>query len=219
MKVTAIILAGGKNLRLGRTKAIETIGGKSIIERVIERVRPLASQILIVTSTDRVKQLASQVLLVTGVKRTDLLLRLKDDAEFLTDLYPGYGPLGGIYTGLVASRTSHSIAVACDMPFLNTKLLGYMVEQAGDFDAVVPRLDGGMIEPLHAIYSRNCLEPIRERLESKQLSVEKFIKALRVRYIEQAESQRIDPKLLSFFNINYQADLERAIAIEAEENG
>ena len=198
MKVTAIILAGGKNLRLGRPKATEIIGGKSIVERVIERLSPLASQMLI----------------VTGIERTDLPGTA--DAEFLTDLYPGYGPLGGIYTGLAASRASHSIVVACDMPFLNTKLLGYMIEQAGDFDAVVPRLDGGMIEPLHAVYSRKCLEPIKERLESNQLSVNSFIRALRVRYIEQAESQRLDPKLLSFFNINYQADLERAIAIEAE---
>jgi len=199
MKVTAIILAGGKNQRLGKAKATQIIGGKSIVERVIERLKPLASQILIVTAAGQ----------------TDLLLRLKDDADFLTDLFPGYGPLGGIYTGLAASHNSHSIAVACDMPFLNTKLLGYMVEQAGDFDVVVPRLDGGMIEPLHAVYSRNCLEKIKTRLENKQLSVESFVKTLNVRYIEQAESQRLDPKLLSFFNINYQADLEKAIAIEA----
>ena len=199
MKVTAIILAGGKNKRLGRAKATECIGGKSIVERVIERLRPLASQILI----------------VTGAERTDL--PGTGEAEFLTDLYPGYGPLGGIYTGLAASLNYHSFAVACDMPFLNTKLLAYMVEQAGDFDAVVPRLDGGMIEPLHAVYARNCLEKIKARLESKQLSVESFVKTLNVRYIEQAESQRLDPKLLSFFNINYQADLERAIALAAEE--
>ncbi len=199
MKVTAIILAGGKNVRLGRPKALEVIGGKTIVERVIERLRPLTSQIVI----------------VTGAQRTDL--PGTGDAEFLTDLYPGYGPLGGIYTGLVASKNPYSIAVACDMPFLNTKLLGYMVEQAGDFDAVVPRLDDGRREPLHAVYSRTCLEAIKGRLENRQLSIHSFIESLRVRYIEQAESQRLDPKLLSFFNINYQADLERAIAIDAKE--
>ena len=200
MKVTAIILAGGKNLRLGRNKAAETIGGKSILERVIERLQPISSQILIVTSAERTE--------FRGIGKS----------EILPDLYPGYGPLGGIYTGLVKAKSEHSIVVACDMPFLNTRLLSYMVEQAGDFDAVVPRLDGGMIEPLHAVYSRSCLEKMKDRIESKQLSVESFIKAIRVKYIEQAESQRLDPKLLSFFNINYQADLERAIALEAERN-
>lgn len=200
MKVTGIILAGGKNLRLGRTKATEIIGGKSLVERVIERLRPLASQILLVTSAERPD--------FPGA----------GDMEFLTDLYPGYGPLGGIYTGLVAARSPNSIVVACDMPFLNTKLLGFMVEQADDFDAVVPRLDGGMIEPLHAVYSQSCLDKMKERLEREQLSVGSFVKALRVRYIEPAESRKLDPKLLSFFNINYPADLERAIALEAEEN-
>ena len=199
MKVTAIILAGGKNLRLGRPKATEIISGKSIVERVIERLSPLAGQMLI----------------VTGSERTDL--PGTGDAQFLTDLYPGYGPLGGIYTGLAASRASHSIVVACDMPFLNTKLLGYMIEQAGDFDAVVPRLDGGMIEPLHAVYSRSCLERMKTQLDNKQLSIRDVIKTLNVRYLEPSESQQLDPKLLSFFNINYQADLERAIAIEADE--
>ncbi len=33
MKVTAIVLAGGKNRRLGRSKALETIAGKRLIER------------------------------------------------------------------------------------------------------------------------------------------------------------------------------------------
>jgi molybdopterin-guanine dinucleotide biosynthesis protein A len=199
MKVTAIILAGGKNLRLGKNKALETIGGKSIIERVIERLRPLASQMLIVTSAE-----GNHLPGAGGV-------------EFLTDLYPAYGPLGGIYTGLVAARSSHSLVVACDMPFLNTSLLGYMIEQAADFDAVVPRLDGDMIEPLHAVYSASCLEKIKERLERKQLSVNQFVRTLRVWYIEKAEIQRFDPELLSFFNINYPDDLERAKTIAARE--
>ncbi len=200
MKVTAIILAGGKNQRLGKAKATQIIGGKSMVERVIERLSPLASRMLI----------------VTGIERSDL--PGTGDAEFLTDLYPGFGPLGGIYTGLVASQTSNSIVVACDMPFLNTRLLGYMLDITGDFDAVIPRIDGGMIEPLHAVYSRSCLERMKTQLDNKQLSIRDVIKTLNVRYMEPGESQRFDPKLLSFFNINYQADLERAIAIEAEEN-
>jgi len=50
MKIASIVLAGGKNRRLGRSKALEPIGGKSLIERVVERLEPVTSQILIVTS-------------------------------------------------------------------------------------------------------------------------------------------------------------------------
>ncbi len=195
MKITSIILAGGKNLRLSRSKALETLDGKSLIERVIERLRPLTNQILVVTSQEQFD------------------LPVAGKAEILVDLYPGKGPLGGIYTGLLTSHSSRSIVVACDMPFLNTELLRYMIGLSRDFDAVVPRLGEGMVEPLHAIYSKSCLGNIKTQLERNQLKVNSFLDTVRVRYVERAESQRLDPQLLSFFNINYQSDVDRAIAL------
>ncbi|MFC2020564.1 molybdenum cofactor guanylyltransferase [Chloroflexota bacterium] len=200
MKVTSIILAGGKNLRLGRIKALEVICGKNLVDRVIERLKPLTNQLLVVTSQEHPD------------------IPVADKAEILVDLYPGRGPLGGIYTGLLAARSSHSITVACDMPFLNTELLGYMVRLSRDFDAVIPRLGEGMAEPLHAVYSRGCLEKMQSHLERNQLGIFSFLKMVHVRYVEREEIQRLDPQLLSFFNINYQSDLDRAIALIEEEN-
>ena len=110
-----------------------------MIECVVERLRPLTDRILIVTSREQLDLLGTS------------------QAETLADLYPEKGPLGGIYTGLLASQSSHSIVVACDMPFLSTELLRYMVELSPDFDAVIPNLEKGMREPLHAVYSRSCL--------------------------------------------------------------
>ena len=198
MEVAAIVLAGGKNLRLGRNKALEVVGGKSLIERVVERLAQVTDQLLIVTSQEQ------SDLPVTG------------KAEILIDVYPGKGPLGGIYTGLTAARSERNIAVACDMPFLNIELLSHMVELCRDFDAVVPRLANGMIEPLHAVYSRSCLESMKTRLENSQLGITSYLKQQRVRYVEEAECRRFDPELLSFFNINRQADLEKAIKLVRE---
>ncbi len=198
MKVTSIVLAGGKNLRLGRNKALEVVGGKKLIERVIERLRPLSTQILIVTSEGQFD------------------FPPACNAEIMVDLYPGKGPLGGIYTGLLASQSSYSIAVACDMPFLNTGLLRYMVERASDFDVVIPRLDEGMVESLHAVYSKGCIVSIRRQLELNQLGVHSLLSKVRVKYIEREECQKLDPQLLSFFNINCQSDLDRANALARE---
>ncbi|MFC2004279.1 molybdenum cofactor guanylyltransferase [Chloroflexota bacterium] len=198
MSVASIILAGGKNLRLGRSKALEVIGGKSLIECVIERLKPLTGQLLIVTSQEQFN------------------LPITFEADILVDIHPSKGPLGGIYTGLLASQFPYSIVVACDMPFLNSELLRYMIELCGDFDAVVPRLGEGMIEPLHAIYSKSCLDNMKKRLESNQLGIHSFLNTVRVRYIERDECQRLDPELLSFLNINYQSDLERAVALAAK---
>ncbi len=192
------MLAGGKNLRLGRSKVLETIGGKSLIERVIERLDPLTNQLLIVTSQEQPD------------------LSIAYEAEILIDVYPSKGPLGGIYTGLVMARSSHSIVVACDMPFLNTELLRYMIDLSRDSDAVVPRLANGMIEPLHAIYSRNCLDNLKTQLENNQLGITSFLNQRRVKYVEEAECRRFDPELLTFFNINHQSDLDQAVKLAAE---
>ena len=196
--MTSIILAGGRNRRLGRNKALETIGGKSLIERVAERVKLVSDKILIVTSPGR------------------LALPAIGGVEVMVDLYPDKGPLGGIYTGLLASPSSHSVVVACDMPFLNIELLCYMIELSGDFDAVVPRLEEGNAEPLHAIYSKSCLDSIETQLEHNQLQINHALAMLHVRYVERAECQKFDPQLLTFFNINSQSDLDRAIMLAAE---
>ena len=196
MKVTTIILAGGKNLRLGnvKSKALQPVGGKSLIECVAERVRPLSNQIIIVTSREQFNLMA--------VCR----------AEILVDLYPGKGPLGGIYTGLLAAHSSHSLVVACDMPFLNTELLGYLIKLSADFDAVIPMLGEGKTEPLHAVYSKNCLDSMKTQLDRNELAIDSIFSTVSVKYVKRAECQRLDPQLLSFFNINDHSDLERAVA-------
>lgn len=195
MKIAAVILAGGKNRRLGRTKALEITDGKSLIERVVERLKPLTDEILVVTSRER------------------LGLPFAGKAEILADLYPDKGPLGGICTGLLGSRSSRCLVVACDMPFLNTRLLGYMVKLSRDFDAVVPELGEGKLEPLHAIYSKNCLSGMKLQLEAGKPEAYSFFNMVRVRYVDRAERQRFDPELLSFFNVNCQSDLEQAAAL------
>ena len=199
MEVTGIILAGGKNLRLGRNKALEKIGGVTVIERVVSRLTPLVSQLVIVTADGK-----------------NHLIPIPS-AKFKADIYPGKGPLGGIYSGISVSRTELNIAVACDMPFLNTALLKHMLELASGFDAVVPRTRESLFEPLHAVYSGTCLPVIKNHLESEQLSIRAFLAEVKVRYIEEGECRRYDPELLSFFNMNRQADFERAQKLASQE--
>ncbi|MCK4362854.1 MAG: molybdopterin-guanine dinucleotide biosynthesis protein MobA, partial [Dehalococcoidia bacterium] len=97
----------------------------------------------------------------------------------------------------------------CDMPFLNIDLLRYIMELSPGFDVVIPRVDEG-VEPLHSVYSKNCLAPIEAYLREGRLKVSDLLPELKVRYVDNAEIERFDPRHLSFFNINSEADLERA---------
>jgi len=188
--ITSIILVGGKASRFGRNKALESIGGRSLIQLVIERLRLVSEQILIVGSPCQVS------------------LPWDCHVDYREDLYSGKGPLGGIYTGLIASKSFYNLVVACDMPFLNIKLLRYMLKLSPGFDAVVPQVQ--RIEPLHAVYSKSCLDAMKTQLENNQLGATRFLNTIDVKWVEQAECQRFDPELLSFFNINSEVDLAQA---------
>ena len=136
--------------------------------------------------------------------------------RIVTDIYPGKGSLGGLYTGLTASNSFYNLVVACDMPFLNQALLCYMVQLSVGFDAVVPRL-GSMVEPLHAVYSRGCLATVERLLKQDNLKVRDILPLIRVRYVETEEIDMFDPEHLSIFNINTEADLEKARELAKEE--
>ncbi len=129
--------------------------------------------------------------------------------RMLSDIYPNKGPLGGIFTVLTASESFYNFVVACDMPFLNQALLNYMTQISAGFDMVTPRL-GDMVEPLHAVYSRGCLTPIKEMLKQGNLKVYELLNLVKVRYVDAEEINQFDPKHLSFFNINTKADLKMA---------
>ena len=193
MDIGCIVLAGGRGLRLGQDKASEIIGDRSLLERVVSRLTSFNSDILVVTAS----------------KRAFLQLNGYPRLRAVTDIYLNKGPLGGVYAGLKASDSFYNLVVACDMPFLNQALLRYMVQISSGFDLVVPRL-GELVEPLHAVYSKGCLAPIETLLKQDDLSLRQLFALIEVRYVEAEEIDRFDPQHLSFFNINNEADMERA---------
>jgi molybdopterin-guanine dinucleotide biosynthesis protein A len=196
--ISGIVLAGGKSVRLGRDKLVETIGDTSLLQRVLSCLGSFNRDIIIVTAGGH------------DLSRFADHPRLK----IVNDIYPGKGSLGGVYTGLTVSKSLHNLVVGGDMPFLNRDFLSYMMQLSAEFDVVIPRL-GNAVEPLHAIYSRACLAPIENLFRQNNLRIIDFLHLVRVRYIEAGEIDRFDPNHLSFFNINTEADLKTARELAA----
>ncbi len=188
-EITGIVLAGGEGRRLGGNKALLELRGCSLLARVVARVRPLCAEVMVVGE----------------LSTADPILGTRSVA----DIHPGHGALGGIHAGLQAARTEYSLVVGCDMPFLNRDLLRYMIGQIEGYDVIIPRLKG-LTEPLHTLYSHNCLEPIEHLLTQGGGRITSFFPQVRVRYVEEAEVDRFDPQHLSFFNINTAEDLRWA---------
>ncbi len=186
-EISVAILAGGQSRRMGQDKALLPLGEHLVIEWVLERVMPLSSDLTIVANAPaKYRHFGHRV---------------------VGDVYPGKGALGGIYTGIYAARYPHCLVVACDMPFLNTDLLRYLVSLAPSFDVVVPRIEG-FPETTHAVYGKGCLEPIRRRLLADQLKIIGFFDDVRVHYVERKDVARFDSSFSSFLNMNTPDDWE-----------
>jgi molybdopterin-guanine dinucleotide biosynthesis protein A len=202
LKIGCIVLAGGKGLRLGRDKILEIVGDSNLLQRVVSRLSSFNDDIIVVVANGK------------------SLPQLNGYAGFriVTDIYPGKGALGGIHAGLAASNWQYNLVVAGDMPFLNQALLQYMVQLSPGFDLVVPRR-GELVEPLHAIYSKDCFTPIERLLEQGETRVRALFSLVKVRYIEGDEINQFDPEQLSFFNVNTEADLKAAQRLAKEISG
>ena len=192
LQTSAIVLAGGKSLRLGRDKLREVVGCGTIFERVIERVSAVADEVIVVTAQSKLPG-----------SRSDVPVRA------VADVSPGKGPLMGIYSGLKCARNAVSLVVGADMPFLSVPLLRYLVRLGGEVEAVIPRV-GGLIEPLHAVYTAACLSAIEEMLGAGEFRVQDLPKRVKTRIVEEDELRRLDSNMLSFFNVNTEADLVTA---------
>ena len=187
--MTAIILSGGENSRMFRDKAFLRVGQKTIIAREIEVLSALFPRVMIVTNTpDRYAHLG---------------------AELIPDEVVGKGPLGGIYSGLLASKDDHNFIVSCDLPFFSSDLISYMSRIVDGYDAVVPKFNG-FVEPLHAVYSKRCIIPVKNQLDLNQLKIQSFFDKVRIRYIGKDDINRYDPEGTAFFNINTEDDLKKA---------
>ncbi len=92
-----------------------------------------------------------------------------------------------------------------------------MGEERDEYDVIVPKTSDGL-HPLHAIYSKKCLDPISQSLDRNDLKIIHFFQKVRVRYIEEMEIRQFDPHMRSVINVNTEEEMEsvRNILLEAE---
>jgi molybdopterin-guanine dinucleotide biosynthesis protein A len=188
--VSAIVLAGGESRRLGRDKCLLPVEGRTLLARTLALLANVTDDLLVVSNDP--------------ARAADLGLPVR----LVADDQPGVGALMGLYSGLKVARHERALAIACDMPFLNLSLLHYLVSLSAGYDVVLPRL-GAVAEPLHAVYGKGCLGPMERHLALGRRRIIAFFDEVRVRYVEEAEIDRYDPRRLSFLNINTPQDWQR----------
>jgi len=193
--VTGVILAGGQSSRMGSNKALLPYRGGRFIESIYRQLSPLFEELLLVTNTPEQYAFLG--------------------CRMVPDLYPGIGALAGLHAGLSGSLTPHIFAVACDMPYLNDNLIKALLARRHQADVVIPESGHGL-EPLHAVYSQECLLPMEQALRSRNRRIVSFFPQVRVHTFASNHVATIDQDFLSFSNINTPSDY---FELRKNENG
>ena len=188
--MTGVILAGGESTRMGKNKAFVEINGQRIIDRTVSLFRKIFDDVLLVTNTP--------------------LEYIELKVKIVTDLIPGKGALGGIYTGLFFSSSPKAFFVGCDMPFLDRDVIQYFLSLSQTADIVVQRTKDHW-QPLHAVYPRTLLKPIARLLQQGELKISKAYQGMKVREITEEELKPFDPDLHTLSNVNTPEELKKLL--------
>lgn len=185
LAITVVVQAGGQSSRMGEDKALKPFLGKPLIERVIERMSPIANEVIVTTNRPADYAFLKNVRLIS-------------------DLKPGRGALGGLYTAVASASHPLVAVVACDMPFASKNFFesASRLMVAQEADVVIAKLDEGY-EPIHALYRRGtCLPAIESAIEADQWKVIAWFPQVKVRTLSPEEVRALDPSGLCFWNLN-----------------
>jgi molybdenum cofactor guanylyltransferase len=197
-QIAAFILAGGFSSRMVREKGLLEIGGIPLIVRTARLVEPLVSEVTIIGPPDRYAGLGLRAIPDEQIAGRDSEARLQT-------------PLVGIATALHATSAPWSLILACDLPYLTSDWLSWILGRAilSDAQIILPSSSAGR-EPLAAVYRKGCAEGISAALRRGIRKVTEALSEFRMEVVSEVNWKAHDPEGRVLKNMNTPADYEEA---------
>ncbi len=191
-RLSAIVLAGGENTRMGSEKAFLHYGGTTFISAIVSEMLRVSDDVVVMIGLKDPRAYGS--LPETGV-------RVFKDDPYLAN------PLGGIISGLNHVTREYAAVVACDAPLVKAEVFDYLVDNMGTHSAIVPTWKEGELsstEPLCAMYRVDeAKRAAIGALNEKKVSARQMV--LRIKDVEYVDVSRlflVDPTLGSFADVD-----------------
>ncbi|OBR63642.1 hypothetical protein A7K91_06785 [Paenibacillus oryzae] len=178
--LNGLILAGGQSSRMGRDKALLPINGEPLLLRLAKQIAPIAGE-LVIACGSREKEVAYREALAPWLDAAVAVhpnhvpeanrdyprdgqegrSNAKPSIRFVTDSYPGQGPLAGLHAGLQSLPEGYVFVTACDSPDVSLSLIEVLEKLIGG-EADVVCLPG---QPFHGLYHTSVAEAAKAALE------------------------------------------------------
>jgi molybdopterin-guanine dinucleotide biosynthesis protein A len=190
--LTGFVLAGGASRRMGCPKSSLRIDGESMLERQIRVLRSVARRVAVVGGP-------------AGYLN-------EFEVPIVPDAVRNRGPLGGIYTALLESRTEFNLVLGCDLPCVSRDLLACLAlrAMADGSDVTVPVSRDGRLQPLCAVFRRRAIYAVRTRLALGENKLRGFFPKVRCTAIPWRELANAGFRASVFDNMNTPEEYEYA---------
>lgn len=183
-QVSGVVLAGGKSSRFGQDKGLFPFRGRVLVEHAVEILKPLCTEILISTNKPAAYGF-------TGLKT-------------IPDIFPDCGPVGGMHSGLFHASGELVLFLGCDMPFVDSQVFSFLIDNIGCNHAAVA-LNNGFCETLCTVMKKISLPIIEQAIAEKKYKILDMLEMLTVSYPELSAQPFYSKNM--FHNINYLKDI------------
>jgi molybdenum cofactor guanylyltransferase len=192
--ISAAVLIGGRSRRMGMPKALLRLADNdpTLIERTAATLHQVAAEVVLVG--------------------TPSWLLPDSLAEWPLVADHGTSAADGVVTALESAKRRFCIVVACDMPFLDSRLLREMASAAVREGRGMVAADARGWHPLHAVWDRERLPELRAAVDRDQRSLGALARLTGMATIDLDAPGRTDRERWSAFNVNTPEDLEVARA-------
>ena len=188
MKVTGIILAGGKSSRMGTDKGLLELCGMPLISYAVRVLSGSCSSIMISSSAEVYNSFGYEV---------------------VADEYEGIGPMGGIYSALQKSKTDQNLVLSCDLPFVPPMLLKYILENSSGYDVAIPWQGNQHYEPLCGFYHLSVRDKMSDFILHNNYKLPDLFEEIKINKLIINEERDFYSKNI-FLNVNSKHDLATA---------
>jgi molybdopterin-guanine dinucleotide biosynthesis protein A len=203
--VLGAVIAGGLSSRFGSPKALTTVGGERVVDRVSAALHAALDH-------DRIVCIANDPEIAAAIG-------LPSRADVIT----GIGALGGVHAALLWARErgcNGVLAAGCDMPFLSPALLRALLAHTVGADAVLPASAGPRgVEPLCAWYGTACSAAIEAAVHAGNTRMIGFHDRVRVFRLPLEEVKQYGDPSRMFMNLNTPADRAEAERLATLQGG
>ena len=185
-----LLLAGGKNARMGAVKAELLYEGKTFLEHMLDKAR----------------QLGIRKFYISGYNAPD------EDIRSVPDRYTNRGPLGGLHACMTEMDTPYCLVLPVDAPKLPVSILEALLEQHArrTTERVLIWEHGVRQEPLIAVYPTAMVSTIEDLIRETSAPV---FRALEVWGYDR---YRLEPEEDLVLNVNTPQAYKRLLGLETE---